>query len=78
MLRSAQPLTLALDGFDYEQIRHGLVVRELRPIGILRSDRRHTKGTQAMGTPASDWRAFSVAVIQLSPSGRSAEAGRTR
>ena len=38
----------------------------------------HTKGTHAIGTPASDWRAFSVALIQLAPSGRTAEAGRTR
>src|SRR5215467_649397 len=78
MLRSAQPLAMALDGLDHEQRWHGLVVREIGPVGFLRSHRRQMKGTQAMGTPASDWRAFSVAVIQLSPSGRRAEAGRTR
>ena len=37
-----------------------------------------TNGTQAIGTPASDWRAFSVAPIQLSPSGSRIDAGRTR
>src|SRR5262249_20015220 len=75
---SAQPLALELDGLDHEQIRHGLVVREVGPVGFLGSHRHQTKGTQAMGTPASDWRGFPVAVIQLSPSGRRAEAGRTR
>ena len=40
--------------------------------------RRQTNGTQAIGTPASDCRAFSVAAIQLSPSGSRIDAGRTR
>ena len=35
-------------------------------------------GTHAIGTPASDWRAFSVAATQLSPYGKTTDAGRTR
>jgi len=67
----------ALDRLDHEQIGHGLVVGEVR------GGRGHlfghwANGTQAMGTPASDWRDFSVAEIQLSPSGSRTEAGRTR
>src|SRR2546425_10709644 len=77
VLRAPQPFPLALDRLHHEQVRHGLVVREVVGRIRLACGRAHqTKGTQAMGTPASDWRAFSVAVIQLSPSASRAEAGR--
>src|SRR6266851_7954147 len=72
MLRAANPLAAALDRLEHEQVGHRLVVGERPPVV------HHTKGTHAMGTPASDWRAFSVALIQLAPSARTAEAGRTR
>src|SRR4030095_10030780 len=77
VLGAPEPLARALDRLDHEQIGHGLVVGEVRG-GRGRLVRHCANATQAIGTPASDWRDFSVAEIQLSPSGRSTEAGRTR
>jgi len=78
---ASQPLAAALDRFEHEEVGHGLVVGEVTMnagLWLAREFGHHTKGTHAMGTPASDWRAFSVDVIQLSSSGSSTEAGRTR
>src|SRR5947209_5293969 len=70
---------VALDRLEDEQVGHGLVVGEgPASIRLRRGGAHEAKGTHAMGTPASDCRAFSVAVIQLSPSGSRTEAGRTR
>src|SRR5690242_3868510 len=75
VLGAPDPLAVALHRLQHQQVGHRLVVGEIAPRGAVG---RHTKGTQAIGTPASDCRAFSVAAIQLSPSVRTAEAGRTR
>src|SRR5262249_36296283 len=76
---SPQPLAVALDRFQHEHVRHRFVVGErLRAFGRGGEYVHQMNGTQAIGTPASDCRAFSVAVIQLSPSGSRTEAGRTR
>src|SRR4029077_3069269 len=79
ILGAAQPLPAALDRLDHEQIGHRLVVREVADrLGLVVSVAHWANGNQAIGTPAADWSALSVAVIQLSPSGSSTEAGRTR
>src|SRR5262249_2039622 len=79
IFRAAQPPAAALDRLDHEQVRHGLVVGEVvHAVALWLGVTHCANGTQAIGTPASDWRAFSVAEIQLSPSGRSTDAGRTR
>src|SRR5262249_33500733 len=73
VLGAPEPLARTLDRLDHEQIGHGLVVGEVRG-GRGDLVRHCANGTQAIGTPTSDWRDFSVAEIQLSPSGRSTEA----
>src|SRR5262245_13435059 len=79
ILGAPEPFAVTLDRLEHEHVRHRLVVGErLRGFGLDGRGAHHTNGTQAIGTPASDWRAFSVAVIQLSPSGSRTEAGRTR
>src|SRR5262249_56743253 len=79
VLGAPHPLAAALDRLDHEQVGHRVVVGEVaNRIGLAARVAHGANGTQAIGTPASDWRAFSVAVIQLSPSGSSTDAGRTR
>src|SRR5207249_9416591 len=79
MLGAPHPLPATLDRLDHQQVGNGLVVGEVRSGAGIGLERAHwANGTKAIGTPASDCRAFSVAAIQLSPSGSSTDAGRTR
>src|SRR5437867_4347938 len=71
IFRAPYPVRAAPDRLHHQHVGDGFVVVEVLRV-------HWANGTHAIGTPASDWRAFSVALIQLSPSGKRADAGRTR